>query len=487
MIRTAYRRWMVRFCMCILLVCVGNIVSAQELPVRYSIKDGKMFIEVSKTINYQALDSFMAQYNLSDVPLKELIRNHSIDSLKKLGWKVESNNKGWFVVSKTLFPVNNINNPSQKIIFTQKDQPNSIYPVNLGRVTYGYNRFRNKHSFAVAGSTVTFYLRSNRTARKVMLAGTFNNWLPDALAMIKTDSGWVANVKLEPGKHWYKFIIDDNWDIDNDNLLRENDGRGNVNSVFYKTNVNFSLNGYLNNRRVYLSGSFNDWRPSELLLNKTSTGWHLPLYLADGTHTYKFVVDGQWIEDPKNEKRVPDGVRAFNSVIELGKPYLFKLTGYTDAKQVFVMGSFNNWRGFELLMNKTSAGWQLAYSIPPGNFEYRFIVDGKQITDPANNITTSDTRNRGNSFLVIDPNYTFRLKGFPNAKTVFVAGDFNNWNSYSLPMKRDGDEWIVKAHLSPGKHLYKLIIDGQWIIDPGNKLWEQNEFGTGNSILWIER
>ena len=56
-----------------------------------------------------------------------------------------------------------------------------------------------------------------------MLAGTFNNWMPEALAMKKTDSGWIALVNLEPGKHWYKFIIDGNWDIDNDNLLKEND------------------------------------------------------------------------------------------------------------------------------------------------------------------------------------------------------------------------------------------------------------------------
>jgi hypothetical protein len=54
-------------------------------------------------------------------------------------------------------------------------------------------------------------------------------------------------------------------------------------------------------------------------------------------------------------------------------------------------------------------------------------------------------------------------------------------------MKKENGGWIFTAHLSPGKHLYKFIVDGKWIIDPANKLWEQNEYGSGNSVLWIEK
>ena len=54
-------------------------------------------------------------------------------------------------------------------------------------------------------------------------------------------------------------------------------------------------------------------------------------------------------------------------------------------------------------------------------------------------------------------------------------------------MKHEGDEWVFRVHLSAGKHLYKLIVDGKWIIDPYNKLWEQNEYGTGNSIIWTDK
>ncbi|MEI9810167.1 MAG: glycogen-binding domain-containing protein [Bacteroidota bacterium] len=55
----------------------------------------------------------------------------------------------------------------------------------------------------------------------------------------RTDSGWTAQVKLRPGKYWYKFIVDGNWMVDSDNRLNENDGRGNINSVFFRTNTVF--------------------------------------------------------------------------------------------------------------------------------------------------------------------------------------------------------------------------------------------------------
>jgi 1,4-alpha-glucan branching enzyme len=163
------------------------------------------------------------------------------------------------------------------------------------------------------------------------------------------------------------------------------------------------------------------------------------------------------------------------------------LEGYQQATTVILSGSFNGWREEELFMKKTATGWQLPYVLGSGNHEYKFIVDGKWIHDPANPLIVQHDHDKKNSFLIIDPNYTFRVKGFSQAKQVYLAGDFNNWSQNTLAMQKQGDEWIIPVHLAPGKHRYKLLVDGEWQLDPGNKLWEQNEFGTGNSIIWIER
>jgi 1,4-alpha-glucan branching enzyme len=158
------------------------------------------------------------------------------------------------------------------------------------------------------------------------------------------------------------------------------------------------------------------------------------------------------------------------------------LGGFDNAKQVFLSGTFNGWREDELFLKKTETGWELPYIIGPGNYEYKYLVDGKWMADPGNPLTAGN----GNSFLIIQPNYTFRLKGASQAGAVFLAGDFNNWKPDQLAMKKEGDDWVFPIHLFAGKVRYKFIVDGKWILDPNNKQWEQNEYRTGNSVIWIE-
>ncbi|MGC4038064.1 MAG: glycogen-binding domain-containing protein [Chitinophagaceae bacterium] len=457
-------------------------VIAQEPVKVYGVKDGKMYIKLNRSITDASLDSFIVQYELYELGLKSFLRDHSRDSLEKAGWWIEVDNAKSVVINKPLKSFKDVINPADKILFTDKEREIARrFPSVSTSIKYGYNRFKNKNPFAVNGNLVTFFLRDNLDARRVMLAGSFNVWEPDALAMQRTDSGWIAVVKLTPGKYWYKFVADGHWMVDDDNMTRENDEYGNTNSVYFKTNHIFSLKGFSDTRKVILAGSFNNWRERELVMEKTTAGWQLPLYLADGTHTYRYITDGQWRTDPGNPEVLPNEFNDYNSVVRIGTPYIFKLDGHSNAKQVILTGSFNNWRKEELIMKRTATGWELPYPLASGNYEYRFLVDGKAIADPSNKLIN----NNGNSFLILGPNYTFRLKGYPNAKTVFLAGDFNSWSPSTLAMLKKGDDWIFDVYLSPGKHQYKFVVDGEWITDPSNRQWEQNELGTGNSVIWM--
>ena len=464
----------------VLAFAVSLLCNAQSSK-HYTIKNGRMYIELTKDIRPAELDSFIAQFDLQELDLKAFLRSNRPDSLAKLGWKVEVANEVGFIISKGFQPFDVFKNPADKMIFAQQEP---LFAAENNGIVFGQNRFRNKAPFFSQDSVVRFFLRNHQNARRVMLAGSFNNWTPSQLSMRATDSGWIYNVKLGPGKYWYKFIVDGDWMTDKDNLLSENDGKGNINSVFFKPNVVFQLPGFAEAKKVFLAGSFTNWNGGKLTMNKTANGWELPLYLARGTHTYKFIVDGKWMADPANGEKLPNGTGDFNSVIRLGKAHLFSLPGYETAKQVYLVGSFNGWRQDELLMQKTAGGWQLPYTLGPGNYEYKFKIDGKWITDPANPMNSPYS---GNSYVIIEPNYTFRLKGFQEAKQVFLAGDFNHWDPKAYAMKRQNGEWIFPVQLSVGKHLYKFVVDDKWIIDPGNKLWEQNEHGTGNSIVWIEQ
>ncbi len=62
---------------------------------------------------------------------------------------------------------------------------------------------------------------------------------------------------------------------------------------------------------------------------------------------------------------------------------LFELAGYPDAKEIYLVGSFNNWNLFGTPMAKTENGWFCRLNLPPGEYDYKFIIDGYWTADPA--------------------------------------------------------------------------------------------------------
>jgi hypothetical protein len=462
---------------------MGSLMAQQQQTATMTVRNGKMYIGVGKGIQPPALDSFIRKYDLSELALRDFIWKGIGDSLRKQGWAIEVENDFVIIISKSLQALDEINDPARRIMMSGGESNDLKFPA-IRNIRIGYNRTRNRGDFIIKDSMVMFFLPGHGNAGKVMLAGSFNNWSPEDIPMKRTDNGWIAGVKLIPGKHWYKFVVDGEWITDPENRNNENDGRGNTNSVYYYANTVFRLAGYRDSKKVFISGSFNNWKEKEIEMQRTPTGWELPVYLADGTHTYRYIADGTWLTDPANPEKFPNEFNEFNSVVHIGKPYHFKLEGFTNAKNVILSGSFNGWRDNELFMKKTATGWVFDYVLTPGNHEYHFIVDGKQMYDPANP-PLAQASNKKNSMLLLNANHVFRLKGFSNAKNVFLAGDFNNWDRGSMPMKKENGDWVFNVHLSPGKHLYKFIVDGEWINDPNNPLWEQNEHNTGNSVIWI--
>jgi 1,4-alpha-glucan branching enzyme len=68
---------------------------------------------------------------------------------------------------------------------------------------------------------------------------------------------------------------------------------------------------------------------------------------------------------------------------------------------------------------------------------------------------------------------------------VLVTGTFAGWSEENNRLTKEDGVWTFPIQLKPGKYLYKFKIDGEWIIDQKNPAFEENEFGTGNSVLWV--
>jgi hypothetical protein len=82
-------------------------------------------------------------------------------------------------------------------------------------------------------------------------------------------------------------------------------------------------------------------------------------------------------------------------------------------------------------------------------------------------------------------NTTFRLKGYADASLVVLAGSFNDWNQSQLVFGREGGEWVCRVDLEPGRYTYKLIVDGNWMLDPANPDTEDDAYGNQNSVLLV--
>lgn len=75
----------------------------------------------------------------------------------------------------------------------------------------------------------------------------------------------------------------------------------------------------------------------------------------------------------------------------------------------------------------------------------------------------------------------------PDAKEVYLAGDFNGWDTCSIPMKRHKTGvWKVKVKLNPGRYEYKLFADGNWVHDLPGAERVPNRFGTDNFVVRID-
>lgn len=75
----------------------------------------------------------------------------------------------------------------------------------------------------------------------------------------------------------------------------------------------------------------------------------------------------------------------------------------------------------------------------------------------------------------------------PDAASVHVAGDFNEWQPEFELADPDGDGvWSGRVMLPPGVHKYMFVIDGEtWITDPNAERWVEDGFGNRNAVIAI--
>lgn len=74
----------------------------------------------------------------------------------------------------------------------------------------------------------------------------------------------------------------------------------------------------------------------------------------------------------------------------------------------------------------------------------------------------------------------------PDAKEVFLAGEFNGWDTSSDKLVKRKGVFKKKMLLAPGEYQYKFVVDGEWHCDPLAPKQVPNDFGTLNSVVHVE-
>jgi 1,4-alpha-glucan branching enzyme len=83
------------------------------------------------------------------------------------------------------------------------------------------------------------------------------------------------------------------------------------------------------------------------------------------------------------------------------------------------------------------------------------------------------------------PSIEFKLVA-PDAKEVYLVGEFNDWNASQYRLRRyKHGTYKKKLQLKPGRYQYLFLVDGEWLTDPDHLEKTPNPFGSENSVITV--
>ena len=160
---------------------------------------------------------------------------------------------------------------------------------------------------------------------------------------------------------------------------------------------------------------------------------------------------------------------------------VFKYEGQSPANDVKLLSQITNWQ--PVPMTKTATGWEYATYLDPGNYQYIFIIDGKEVLDPANPVKVSNGMGGFNSLLKIS---------LPISKAPFLQTDTFQTGSFDVKVNNEFDNVIVYWQNRLFDNEYVRISKQKIHIKiPENqqdslsffRLYAYNKYGRSNDLL----
>ncbi len=82
---------------------------------------------------------------------------------------------------------------------------------------------------------------------------------------------------------------------------------------------------------------------------------------------------------------------------------------------------------------------------------------------------------------------TFTLPEAIKAETACLVGDFNDWDTQAMPMKKSGGQFSLTIELAPGReYQFRYLVNSkEWYNDWNADRYAPNPFGGDNSVVIV--
>ena len=163
---------------------------------------------------------------------------------------------------------------------------------------------------------------------------------------------------------------------------------------------------------------------------------------------------------------------------------LFTYAG-EQGSSILVSGSFVNWKKQFRLQDKGNGIFYVFFegNLPPGKYNYRYVVNDFWENDPLQPFVRLDSLNRVVSYFEIDePIVDYRVSPVLQKEKVFRfylkdegyqfvswVGTRNHFDPTTHTMKLEDGYWSIEIRVEENKSFYAFYVDGQIILDPGNQ------------------
>lgn len=158
-----------------------------------------------------------------------------------------------------------------------------------------------------------------------------------------------------------------------------------------------------------------------------------------------------------------------------------------EADQAFLAGSFNNWSPTADPMKKDKSGvWKKAKKLPPGTYQYKFIVDGVWLLDPLGTDTVSNEHGTANNVVHVTAANASAAKR--EAHIAKIKAKLDKWN-----IEIDKLEAKAEQAKDASKAKYRRQIESlrtmrtefehklEDLAQSGGKAWEELKGGVDSA------